>query len=267
MAIRAALAEAGLSGSQVGAVGLTGQMHGLVLLDDGGQVLRPSILWNDQRTQAECDEIRSLVGRAELIATTGNDALTGFTAPKILWVRADEPEVFDRVRHVLLPKDYVRYRLTGGTRPTRPTVRARCCSTSSSATGHRTCSIGSASPVSGSPPPTSGPAGRARRRSSAPRPGCARRLRPAGPRRSRARAASARPGRDVRGAAHGAAMLAATSQGAFGSVQEAADAIVEVGPVTAPGDATAAYAAAYPLYHDLYPALRSSFAGLSALER
>jgi xylulokinase len=114
MAIRAALAEAGLSGSQVGAVGLTGQMHGLVLLDDGGQVLRPSILWNDQRTQAECDEIRSLVGRAELIATTGNDALTGFTAPKILWVRADEPEVFDRVRHVLLPKDYVRYRLTGG---------------------------------------------------------------------------------------------------------------------------------------------------------
>jgi hypothetical protein len=68
-------------------------------------------------------------------------------------------------------------------------------------------------------------------------------------------------------AAHGAAMLAATSQGAFGSVQEAGDAIVEVGPVTAPGDATAAYAAAYPLYHDLYPALRSSFAGLSALER
>jgi xylulokinase len=113
-AIVAALRDAGLTGSDVSGIGLTGQMHGLVLLDDAGEVLRPSILWNDQRTQAECDEIRDRVGRDQLIGTTGNDALTGFTAPKLLWVRNHEPEVLDRVAHVLLPKDYVRYRLTGG---------------------------------------------------------------------------------------------------------------------------------------------------------
>lgn len=113
-AINAALRTAGIDGGSVGAVGLTGQMHGLVLLDETGEVLRPSILWNDQRTQAECDEIRERVGRRRLIDTTGNDALTGFTAPKILWVRNHEPELFDRVAHVLLPKDYVRFRLTGG---------------------------------------------------------------------------------------------------------------------------------------------------------
>jgi xylulokinase len=113
-AIVAALRDAGLTGSDVSGIGLTGQMHGLVLLDDAGEVLRPSILWNDQRTQAECDEIRDRVGRDQLIGTTGNDALTGFTAPKLLWVRNHEPEVLERVAHVLLPKDYVRYRLTGG---------------------------------------------------------------------------------------------------------------------------------------------------------
>jgi xylulokinase len=88
-------------------------MHGLVLLDEDGSVLRPSILWNDQRTGAECDEIRDRVGKERLIRITGNDALTGFTAPKILWVRNNEPAVFARARHVLLPKDYVRLRLTG----------------------------------------------------------------------------------------------------------------------------------------------------------
>ncbi len=113
-AINSALGTAGIDGGAVGAVGLTGQMHGLVLLDGAGEVLRPSILWNDQRTQAECDEIRDRIGRRRLINTTGNDALTGFTAPKILWVRNNEPDVFDRVAHILLPKDYVRYRLTGG---------------------------------------------------------------------------------------------------------------------------------------------------------
>ena len=112
VAIREALAQAGIDGDAVAGIGLTGQMHGLVLLDEGGHVLRPSILWNDQRTQAECDEIRERVGPSELIAITGNDALTGFTAPKILWVRNNEPEVLARVAHVLLPKDYVRYRLT-----------------------------------------------------------------------------------------------------------------------------------------------------------
>ena len=112
IAIREAIARAGIDGDAVAGIGLTGQMHGLVLLDDDGEVLRPSILWNDQRTQAECDEIRARVGPEKLIAITGNDALTGFTAPKILWVRNNEPDVFARVSHVLLPKDYVRFRLT-----------------------------------------------------------------------------------------------------------------------------------------------------------
>jgi xylulokinase len=98
---------------EVAAVGLTGQMHGSVLLDADGEVVRPAILWNDQRTAAECDEIRQRIGSERLIATTGNDALTGFTAPKLLWVRNHEPENWARVRHVLLPKDYVRHRLTG----------------------------------------------------------------------------------------------------------------------------------------------------------
>ncbi len=111
--IRKALAGADIPGKEVTAIGLTGQMHGLVLLDDAGRVLRPAILWNDQRTSAECDEIVERVGRAELIACTGNDALTGFTAPKILWVRRHEPAIFDKIRQVLLPKDYVRFRLTG----------------------------------------------------------------------------------------------------------------------------------------------------------
>lgn len=111
-AIREALAAAGVEGRDVAGIGLTGQMHGLVLLDEAGDVLRPAILWNDQRTQAECDEIRATIGRSRLIAVTGNDALTGFTAPKILWVRNHEPDVFARAASVLLPKDYVRYRLT-----------------------------------------------------------------------------------------------------------------------------------------------------------
>jgi xylulokinase len=111
--IQRVLSETGISGAQVAAVGLTGQMHGLTLLDDTGAVLRPAILWNDQRTGAQCDEIRRRVGKERLIEITGNDALTGFTAPKILWVREHEPEIFARARQILLPKDYVRYRLTG----------------------------------------------------------------------------------------------------------------------------------------------------------
>jgi xylulokinase len=111
--IRAALRQANIGGEAIKAVGLTGQMHGLVLLDAGGNVLRPAILWNDQRTGAECDEIRARLGRQRLIELTGNDALTGFTAPKILWVQRHEPEVYARASHVLLPKDYARFRLTG----------------------------------------------------------------------------------------------------------------------------------------------------------
>jgi len=111
--IRQALATANASGDDVSAIGLTGQMHGLVLLDAEGEVLRPAILWNDQRCGAECDEIRARISRAELVQITGNDALTGFTAPKILWVETHESEIYRRTRHVLLPKDYIRHKLTG----------------------------------------------------------------------------------------------------------------------------------------------------------
>jgi xylulokinase len=111
--IRRALADADANGGEISAVGLTGQMHGLVLLDAARSVLRPAILWNDQRTGAECEQIHRLVGKAELIREAGNVALTGFTAPKILWVRNHEPEVYRKARLVLLPKDYVRLHLTG----------------------------------------------------------------------------------------------------------------------------------------------------------
>jgi len=96
-----------------GPVGFSGQMHGLVVLDGADTVLRPAILWNDQRTGAECAEIEERVGLERLIELTGNRALTGFTAPKLLWLRRHEPDVYARIRHVLLPKDYVRFRLTG----------------------------------------------------------------------------------------------------------------------------------------------------------
>jgi xylulokinase len=111
--IRQALSDASATGADVAAVGLTGQMHGLVLLDARREVLRPAILWNDQRTAVECAEIERRVGRGELVREVGNVALTGFTAPKILWVRKHEPEVYAKARLVLLPKDYIRLRLTG----------------------------------------------------------------------------------------------------------------------------------------------------------
>lgn len=112
-AVRAALQHGKIDGSAIEAVGLTGQMHGSVLVDIRGDVVRPAILWNDQRTEAECDEIRRRVGRDRLIAITGNDALTGFTAPKLLWVANNEPDNWGRVATILLPKDYLRFRLTG----------------------------------------------------------------------------------------------------------------------------------------------------------
>ncbi len=111
--IRRVLKESGIDGERVAAIGLTGQMHGLVLLDEEGNVLRPAILWNDQRTQPQCDEIHRRIGRERFIQITGNVALTGFTAPKILWVQQNEPEIYAWAQHVLLPKDYVRYCLTG----------------------------------------------------------------------------------------------------------------------------------------------------------
>src|ERR671930_2561696 len=110
-ASESALAEVDADGAA--GIGLSGQMHGLVVLDAADRVLRPAILWNDQRTAAECAEIEERVGLERLIALTGNRALTGFTAPKLLWLRRHEPETYARVRHILLPKDYVRLRLTG----------------------------------------------------------------------------------------------------------------------------------------------------------
>jgi xylulokinase len=112
--IKSVLQKTNVAGEEVAAVGLTGQMHGLVLLDEAGKVLRPAILWNDQRTQSQCDEIHQRIGKEKFIRITGNIALTGFTAPKILWVKENEPDVFAKAKHVLLPKDYIRYKLTGG---------------------------------------------------------------------------------------------------------------------------------------------------------
>ena len=112
-AIRSVLEQAGVEGAEVESVGLAGQMHGLVMLDEHGASLRPAILWNDGRTGAECDEIRATIGKQRFIQISGNDALAGFTAPKILWVRNNEPDVFAATRHVLLPKDFVRLQLTG----------------------------------------------------------------------------------------------------------------------------------------------------------
>ena len=112
-AVHDVLASTRVDPASIEAIGLTGQMHGLVLLDDADRVLRRAILWNDQRTAHACDEIREAVGAARLVQLTGNDAVTGLTAPKLVWVRDHEPEVWGRAAHVLLPKDYLRLRLTG----------------------------------------------------------------------------------------------------------------------------------------------------------
>ncbi len=111
--IRRVLSRANVGPGEVAGVGLTGQMHGLVMLDDRGHVLRPCIMWNDQRTAAQCAAITERVGTSRVVELTGNPVLPGFTAPKILWVRENEPEVYERVATILLPKDYVRYCLTG----------------------------------------------------------------------------------------------------------------------------------------------------------
>ncbi len=112
--IRQVLQDAGIEGKEVSGVGLSGQMHGSVFLDASGEVLRRAILWNDQRTGAECAEITEAAGgRKALIGMVANPALTGFTAPKILWVRKHEPDLYEKADRILLPKDYVRYRLTG----------------------------------------------------------------------------------------------------------------------------------------------------------
>ena len=111
--MRAVVAESGVNVQNIRGIGISGQMHGLVMLDGAGEVLRRAIIWCDQRTGAECDEITSRVGKDRLIEITSNPALTGFTASKILWVRRHEPEIYEKCAHILLPKDYIRYKLTG----------------------------------------------------------------------------------------------------------------------------------------------------------
>jgi len=112
-AVRGVLAKAGIAGSQVKGIGLSGQMHGLVILDQADQVIRPSLIWCDQRSQAQVDGINAALGRENVLRYIANPVLTGFTLPKLLWVRDNEPENFARARKMLLPKDYVRFQLTG----------------------------------------------------------------------------------------------------------------------------------------------------------
>lgn len=111
--IRTVLSTSGANPAEIKGIGLTGQMHGAVFLDERHQVLRPSILWCDQRTGAECEWITETIGRDKVVELTSNPVLTGFTAGKIVWLRNNEPEVYAKVRKVLLPKDYIRFRLTG----------------------------------------------------------------------------------------------------------------------------------------------------------
>ena len=109
--IRAVLAKAG--SAEICGIGLSGQMHGLVMLDPDGRALRPSIIWCDQRTEAEIGDMDRILGRQRIIEITANAPMTGFTAAKILWVKKHEPEIFEKCAHILLPKDFIRYKLTG----------------------------------------------------------------------------------------------------------------------------------------------------------
>src|SRR5262245_50796053 len=112
-AIRGVLAASRAPVRDVRGIGLSGQMHGLVLLDKSDQVIRPALIWCDQRSQAQVDSINASVGKSTVLSCIANPVLTGFTLPKLLWVRDNEPDAFARVRKVLLPKDYIRFRLTG----------------------------------------------------------------------------------------------------------------------------------------------------------
>src|SRR5213078_4433446 len=100
-------------GRDIQGIGLTGQMHGHVLLDALNRVIRPALIWCDQRSQAQVDAINSKVGQAFVLKCIANPVLTGFTLPKLMWVRDNEPALYERARHMLLPKDYIRYKLTG----------------------------------------------------------------------------------------------------------------------------------------------------------
>lgn len=111
--IKTVLAKSGVNAADIAGLGISGQMHGLVMLDENNEVIRRSIIWCDQRTEKEVEEMNEKLGREKLIEITANPALTGWTAAKILWVRNNEPENYAKCRHILLPKDYVRFMLTG----------------------------------------------------------------------------------------------------------------------------------------------------------
>jgi len=113
LTLKKVLTESGINPTDISGIGFSGQMHGLVMLDEKGEVLRKSIIWCDGRTAEECAEITKRVGESRLVEITANHALTSFTAGNILWVRNKEPELYKRCRHILLPKDYLRYKLTG----------------------------------------------------------------------------------------------------------------------------------------------------------
>ena len=111
--IKNVIEKSGVDNGDIKALGIAGQMHGLVMLDKGGNILRRSIIWADQRTAEECAEMTEIIGAKRMVEITANPALTGFTASKILWVRKHQPEIYEKCAHLLLPKDYVRYMLTG----------------------------------------------------------------------------------------------------------------------------------------------------------
>lgn len=113
VSIRTVLSKSGIEPSLIMGIGLTGQMHGLVMLDSDNEVLRHAIIWCDQRSALQCEQITSIIGKERLIEITANPALPGFTASKILWVQQNEPKVYEKCRHILLPKDYIRFKLTG----------------------------------------------------------------------------------------------------------------------------------------------------------
>ncbi len=111
--IKNVISLSGVDSKEIVSIGLSGQMHGLVMLDENNEVLRPAIIWCDQRTAKQCEDIERLIGLEKLIEITANPALTGFTASKIMWVKENEPDVYARCKHILLPKDYIRFILTG----------------------------------------------------------------------------------------------------------------------------------------------------------
>ncbi len=113
LALQGVLKEAHIQGSSINGIGLSGQMHGLVLLDRDHNVIRPALIWCDQRSQLQVNAINTAVGPENVLRATANPVLTGFTLPKLLWVRDNEPELFSRIRHILLPKDFIRFKLTG----------------------------------------------------------------------------------------------------------------------------------------------------------